>query len=130
MQRRQPFQTDEAIKLGKHFARQFLRRQIVTGLEDVRRIEADTQAFRFADVRDNVSEMFESIAEARSLPGGCLHRKARLDLRQAGEDVVDRLNDFGESRLLTCAKMSAGMQNQEWQFELVRAHEFLRKGAE
>ena len=49
--------------------------------------------------------------------------------RQAGKDAIDRLDNFGEARFFAGAQMRARMQNEKRQLELVRPHQFFRKGA-
>ncbi len=89
MQRHEMFQPDRAIEFRKHLARRSLGREVVTGRENVRGIEANAEALRFAHVGDDVGDMLESIAKTRALAGGRFERDLRFRLRQDGVHRVD-----------------------------------------
>ena len=106
-----------------------LRREIVAGGVDVRGVEANAEAFRFAHVVDDVGDLLELVAEARALAGGRLERDLRFHFRQDGVHGVDRADDFVEAGLLARAEMRAGMHDEEWQLELIGACQFFGERA-
>src|SRR5437867_4212790 len=92
MQSDEVLQTECALELAKRFSRPRCTRQVVAGGKNVRGVEADAEPFRLAHVRQNVGEMVEGMTERGALTRGCFERDARLHLRDAGEDAVDRPN--------------------------------------
>src|SRR5947207_12863665 len=90
MQGRKSIQSDHAIEFAKCFFRRRLAADVITGLEDMGGIETDTKPLRLAHVLDDRRELFELVAEARSMAGGCLDRDLRFHVRNHSPDRIHR----------------------------------------
>src|SRR5437016_2440592 len=78
---------------------------VVTGGENVRGVEANTKPLRLARVGDDVSDLFEGVAETRALAGGRFQSDFRFHLPHHAEHGVERRHDLVEACLFACAEV-------------------------
>ena len=125
--RGQAIQANQRDRIRETFVRaRFLAADVVAGGEDMRGIETNTKPFRLAHVVDDVGDLFESLAETRSLTGRRFERDPGFHFRNIREHAVDRFDDLFESGFFAGAEMRARMQNQKRQFKLIGACQFFR----
>ena len=121
---------DDAIKLAEHAPGPVFRADVVTGGEDVGRIETDAKALRFARVLYYVRDLLKSVPQAGTLSRGRLQGDACLHLWNLAVHAVDGSDDRLQAGLFPGAEMRARMQNEERQLELMGAGQFLRESAD
>ena len=114
VQRHEPVPADDPVELPENVLHAAFRRNIVTGSEEMGRIETNAQTLRLADIGNYVGEVFESMAETRTLARSRFEGNAGFDFRKSVENMIDRFNNFCETCFLACAEMSTRMQNQKW----------------
>ena len=129
MKRDETIQSDDAIELAKRFLASFAA-DVVTGGKNMRGIETNTEPFRLADIGNDVGEMFEAMAEARTLAGGRFERDARFHFRNPAKTRSIDCDDSRQAGFFARAEMRAWMQNQKRQFELIGANQFFAKARE
>jgi hypothetical protein len=105
---------NDVIEFAKCFPYRGLAANVVAGGENVRGVKANTEPFGFAHIINDMSEMFETIAETRSLTRGRLQCDFGFHFRNRSEHAIDRLHDFRQARFLARAKMRPRMQHEKW----------------
>src|SRR5205085_6862414 len=113
MQGRKSIQSDHAIEFAKRFLHSRFAADVVTSLEDVGGVEADTKPLQLAHVLDDRGEMLELVAETRSLAGGGLERDLRFHFWYHGPDCIQRRDDFFQAGFFAGAKVRAGMHDEK-----------------
>ena len=84
----------------------------ITGCENVTRIHTDTQPCRGANGRQDVGEVFEAMADRRSLPRRRFQQQRRLQTPRPLMYLVDSLGDPPDAFLQGRLSMRPGMKNQ------------------
>ena len=123
-------ESDYAIEFAKRFLSPPFAADVVAGGENVRGVQTNTKALRFAHVLDDARDLLESVAETRALASGCFERDPRFDFRDFSKHAVDRGDDFFESGFFAGAEMRAGMKNQKWKLELIGPSKLFRQSAD
>ena len=87
--RNETIATNNAIEFMKCFPHSGFAADLVTCGEQMRGVQAHAQTLRFAHVRDNVREMLEPMADARTLAGRNLECDFRLYFWNFPKHLVD-----------------------------------------
>jgi hypothetical protein len=61
---------NNAVELAKHSSRCGFAPKVVSGREDVCRVEANAEPFRLPHIIEDVGNLFEGVTERGALPGG------------------------------------------------------------
>src|SRR5437773_12211934 len=93
-------ESDDAVEFPEHFSDSHFISDIISGRKHVRGIQAHAKTFWLVNALDDVRNLFERVAETRTLPGCSLQSDSCFYVRQFREHQLDGSDNVVEARLL------------------------------